>query len=89
MYVPFPGSDSVRADSDGNIPAGTVYSFSVHGIWDINNRSYGAGTENHGKQTFDHRNGWGGNGKLEFLPERLGCEREIRELVGWDHGNDI
>ena len=85
IHLPFPCSDPVRAGNAGNIPAGIVYSFSVHGIWENNNST---GTENNGKTGISTGILLSGNGNIEFLRQRLGWEWAIHELVGWDNGND-
>ena len=63
-------------------------------IWEVDNSagSYGTGTENHGKEDISTRIVWVGMGNQDFHVNDLDgneISRFIRELVGWDHGNDI
>ena len=69
-------------------------SFSVDGIWEIDifARFYGTGTENRGKTDISTGIVWMGTESQEFHGNHLrgsGKSIFVRELFGWDHGNDI
>ena len=66
----------------------------MHGIWEIDNSTgfYVTGTEKHGKADMSTGIVWVGMGNQDFHGSDLdgnGISRFLRELIGWDHGNDI
>lgn len=84
VYLPFRCGDLVHADNAGNIPAGITYSFSSHGIEEIDNStgSYGAGTENHRKTDISAGIAWVGMGNLNFHGN-VGMGMGNSKFVSW------